>query len=218
MLELESWMDACAAAVERAFGDRVRCIGLQGSRGRGEAGPDSDIDVVLVLDVLMAEDLDRYEAVLDTLPHRELVCGFVSGWEELRRWERGDLFQLLSDTRVCRGSLDGLRELVKPEDVRRAVLTGACGLYHACVHNRLHERDPELLRQLGKSVFFTLRAKHYAETGRFLLRRDQLAGALPPEERALLEAFGREDFHALSRRLLDWSGALIRSWEPEGGI
>ena len=111
MLELESWMDACAAAVERAFGDRVRCVGLQGSRGRGEAGPDSDIDVVLVLDVLMAEDLDRYEAVLDTLPHRELVCGFVSGWEELRRWERGDLFQLLSDTRVCRGSLDGLREL-----------------------------------------------------------------------------------------------------------
>ena len=50
MMEIENWMKQYCGAVRAAFGDRVRYIGLQGSRGRGEAGPDSDIDVVCILD------------------------------------------------------------------------------------------------------------------------------------------------------------------------
>ena len=42
MMEIENWMKQYCGAVRAAFGDRVRYIGLQGSRGRGEAGPDSD--------------------------------------------------------------------------------------------------------------------------------------------------------------------------------
>ena len=40
------------------------CIGLQGSRGRGEAGPDSDIDVVCILDACSLDDLEAYRAAV----------------------------------------------------------------------------------------------------------------------------------------------------------
>ena len=60
MMEIENWMKQYCGAVRAAFGDRVRYIGLQGSRGRGEAGPDSDIDVVCILDSCSLQDLETY--------------------------------------------------------------------------------------------------------------------------------------------------------------
>ena len=78
-MDTEKWMDAFTQAVLEAFGERVCCVGLQGSRARGEAGPDGDIDVVVILDAWHMEDWPRYEAVLESLPARDKVCGFVSG-------------------------------------------------------------------------------------------------------------------------------------------
>ena len=66
-------------------------IGLQGSYARGEATETSDIDVVFILDELRANDLKIYSDMLDALPNRELVCGFVSGKAELYGWESSDL-------------------------------------------------------------------------------------------------------------------------------
>ena len=93
MLEIQTWMRGYVAAVRAAFGDRVRYIGLQGSRARGEAGPDSDIDVVCILDACSLRDLETYRAAVDGLPEREKLCGFVSGAAELAAWDRADLFQ-----------------------------------------------------------------------------------------------------------------------------
>ena len=68
MLEIQTWMRGYIAAVRSAFGDRVRYIGLQGSRARGEAGPDSDIDVVCILDECSLADLETYQAAVEHLP------------------------------------------------------------------------------------------------------------------------------------------------------
>ena len=46
MLDIESWLSLWSRAVLDEFGDRVRFLGIQGSRARGEAREDSDIDVV----------------------------------------------------------------------------------------------------------------------------------------------------------------------------
>ena len=82
MMEIENWMKQYCGAVRAAFGDRVRYIGLQGSRGRGEAGPDSDIDVVCILDTCALRDLETYRAAVADLPdrveehlRRESCCG-----------------------------------------------------------------------------------------------------------------------------------------------
>ena len=117
MMEIENWMKQYCGAVRAAFGDRVRYIGLQGSRGRGEAGPDSDIDVVCILDSCSLQDLETYRAAVKDLPDRDKLCGFVSGTAELAAWDRGELFQFRRDTTDWCGRLADLLPPEEPEEV-----------------------------------------------------------------------------------------------------
>lgn len=66
-MEIKEWMENYKAAVTKQFGSRIWFMGIQGSYGRGEATPDSDIDVVLILDQVTGEDLAAYRAVLEPL-------------------------------------------------------------------------------------------------------------------------------------------------------
>ena len=50
MIDMKVWTERFLTALDGCFGDRVWFVGLQGSYGRGEAGPDSDIDMVVILD------------------------------------------------------------------------------------------------------------------------------------------------------------------------
>ena len=106
-VSLDMWLGEYMEAVQVQFGPRVWFIGLQGSFGRGEATAESDLDVVLILDAVSAADLWAYSAMLDRLPERERVCGFVSGKGELLAWEPADLFQFCHDTRPLLGHCHG---------------------------------------------------------------------------------------------------------------
>ena len=217
MEDIKNWLEQYRRAVEAAFGERICFLGLQGSRARGEAGPDSDIDVVLVLDRLAPEDLARYRQAVAALPDRALLCGFLSGREELLHWSKGELFQFYHDTTALIGSLEDLRPLAESSAAAgEAVLNGACALYHACIHNALHGRSEEMLKELFKTAAFTLRAKHFLETGTYIPTRAELLPVLHGMDLAVLEAGetlrqgGEVDLDALSALLLEWSGALLR--------
>ncbi|MDO4270876.1 MAG: nucleotidyltransferase domain-containing protein [Eubacteriales bacterium] len=216
-MDIARWMEAYTAAVRQAFGKRVRCVGLQGSQARGEAAADSDIDVVLILDRWEPEDWPRYETVLAGLPERDRVCGFVSGREELLCWEPSELCGFYYDTEPWYGNLEELKERFGVSDARRAVRMGACGIYHACAHNRLHEKDAGLLRELYKSAFFVLRTAHFCRTGAFIRRRADLLPLLGGADRAILAA-GLPDgetaggFTERSDALLGWAAGVIRSF------
>lgn len=214
-MEIGNWMDAFAAAVRQAFGARVYCVGLQGSRARGEANEDSDIDVVVILDEWRAEDWLRYEALLDSLPGQDKVCGFVSGKRELLAWEPSELFGFYYDTVPWYGNLEELKTRFGMVDARRAVRIGACGIYHACAHNRLHEKSEELLRGLYKSAFFTLRADYFCRTGEFVRTKSELLSLLDGEEHAILAAgMGDADgsFAEQSETLLTWASSMIQTY------
>lgn len=151
--------------VIEAFGTRVRFIGLQGSRSRGEATERSDIDAVLVLDQVGMEDLERYRALLDGLPHRERACGFVSGQAELAAWDPADRYMLYRDTLPVFGDLQDLVPPPTREEAAAAALTGACAIHHMVTHNYLHGRREQVLRGAFKTAAFVLRAKVEAEQG-----------------------------------------------------
>ena len=70
-LDEKAWMAQFCQAVKDEFGGRIVCIGLQGSRGRGEEREDSDIDMVVVLDRVELEDLDRYRRVVASYLERK---------------------------------------------------------------------------------------------------------------------------------------------------
>jgi predicted nucleotidyltransferase len=215
MVEIKQWMEQYKDAVKRLFGGRIQFVGLQGSYGRGEAHEHSDIDVVLILDEVSLEDLKLYKEALVELPHRPLICGFVSGRGELSGWHRADLFQFYHDTTACYGHLEDIISVPDMEDARQALLVGACNLYHLCSHSFLHALGSDMLSMLYKAAFFVLQAKHYVDTGVYIKSRAALAGVLTGRDADVLRRADKlKEGHA-SETDAELDVALILRWTSE---
>ena len=217
MLDITSWTAKFLKTVDEAFGNRVWFVGLQGSYGRGEATDTSDIDVVVILDELSASDIQKYNAMLDALPHRELICGFLSGKDELLHWEPSDLFQFYYDTTPIKGTLDELLKVIDGAAVDRAIKIGACAVYHSCVHHMLHEQSEDILKGLYKSATFTVQAIVFRQTGRYVSRQAELLSVASPAERGIVETYmaikesGVSDLLGMSARLFAWAKHWIET-------
>jgi hypothetical protein len=210
MIDISAWIKDFLTALDTAFADRIFFVGLQGSYARGEATDSSDIDTVVILDELSAADIQKYGEMLDTLPHRELICGFLSGKKELWSWEPSDLFQFYRDTKPIRGSLDGLLPLIDGAAVDRAIKIGACNIYHGCVHNMLHEKSAEILRGLYKSASFAVQAIVFRKTGEYYAGLTDLLSVADDGEKTIIQTFIQfkkgeaVDFAEASADLFDW--------------
>lgn len=215
MLDINSWTAKFLKTVDEAFGNRVWFVGLQGSYGRGEATDTSDIDVVVILDELSASDIQNYNAMLDALPHRELICGFLSGKDELLHWEPSDLFQFYYDTTPIKGSLDELLTVIDEAAIDRAIKIGACNIYHGCVHNMLHEKSEDILKGLYKSASFVVQAIVFKQTGKYIKRQSELRDVVSADERVIVDTFlslkngDAVEFGAMSDTLFSWSKKWI---------
>ena len=215
MIAISVWQQIFLQKLHEAFGDRVWFVGLQGSYGRGEATEASDIDMVVILDELSAIDIHTYNAMLDTMPHRELICGFFSGREEILNWEPSDLFQFCNDTTPIKGSLDEVLAVVDEADINRAIKIGVCNVFHGCVHNMLYEKSEAVLRELYKSASFVVQAIAFRQAGRYFRRQKDLLPVVSDEERFIVETFiGLKHgeavaFTLLSERLFVWAKKWI---------
>ncbi|MBW3081939.1 nucleotidyltransferase domain-containing protein [Bifidobacterium phasiani] len=134
MNDIDHWMTQAVAALRRTFGDRLLCVGLQGSRLRGEARPDSDIDILVVVDGLRFDDLDRFHAAMAGLPDGERAVGFTCGRRELAAWPRYELFQFLRGTRCWFGDLKALLPALDESDIRYGARVEVADLYHMTAH------------------------------------------------------------------------------------
>ena len=216
MIEITAWMDDFLQKLNDTFGTCVWFVGLQGSYGRGEARDTSDIDVVVILDELSASDIGVYNAMLDRLPHRELICGFLSGKDELFHWEPSDLFQFYYDTTPIKGSLDELLAVIDEAAVDRAIKIGVCNIYHGCVHNMLYEKSEDILRGLYKFASFALQAIAFKQTGKYIKSQKDLIGVVSADERKIVETFlnlkngGAVEFGIMSEELFAWAKKQIK--------
>jgi predicted nucleotidyltransferase len=218
MVEMTMWMNTFLQALDQVFGERVWFVGLQGSYGRGEATQTSDIDMVVILDRLSATDIKAYHTMLDALPHRELLCGFLSGKDELLCWEPSDLFQFYYDTQPIKGSLDELLSVIDHTAVHRAIKMGVCNIYHGCVHNMLYEKNDEILKGLYKSASFVVQAIVFQQIGQYVRKQTDLSGVVTDDEKTILEIFatlkngGKVDFDTMSQVLFNW----LKQWIVKG--
>ena len=214
MIDITTWMDNFLKALYKDFANRVCFVGLQGSYGRGEATQTSDIDVVVILDQLSVTDIEKYNTMLDALPNRELICGFLSAKDELLHWEPSDLFQFYYDTKPIKGSLDALLSLIDEEAVARAIKIGACNIYHGCVHNMLHEKSEDVLKGLYKSASFVVQAIAFTQTGKYIKHQKDLLGVVSTDERKIVDTFlklksgGAVEFGTMSEELFAW----VKKW------
>ena len=215
MIDIEAWMSSFLQALDNTFTNRVWFVGLQGSYGRGEATEASDIDTVVILDELSVIDIQVYNDMLDTLPHRELICGFLSGKNEILNWEPSDLFQFCNDTTPIKGSLDSVLAIVDECSVNRAIKLGACNIFHGCVHNMLYEKSEDILRGLYKSASFVVQAIAFKQTGKYIRLQKDLLTVVSDDEQLIVEVFlnlkngGAVDFNLMSELLFAWSKKWI---------
>lgn len=215
MVDINAWLEEFLQKLNEVFKCRVWFVGLQGSYARGEATETSDIDVVVILNEFTVADIQAYNQLLDTLPHRELICGFVSGKDEILNWEPADLFQFYHDTTPIKGSLDELLPKIDSVAVDRAIKIGACNIYHGCVHNMLHTKNEDILKGLYKAASFVVQAIVFKQTGSYIKHQNQLLQESLPEERIVLETFLKYkngeavDFNSASEILFEWSKKWI---------
>ena len=215
MIDITAWTKNFLQTLNETFANRVWFVGLQGSYGRGESTETSDIDIVVILDELSAMDIQTYNNMLDTLSHRELICGFLSGKKEIMNWEPSDLFQFCHDTTPIKGSLGEVLAVVDDNAVNRAIKIGACNIYHGCVHNMLHEKSEDILRGLYKSASFVVQAIAFKQTGSYIRHQKELLKTVSPDEQVIVETFmnlkngGAVDFDLMSETMFAWAKKWI---------
>ena len=215
MIDITAWMKNFLKSLNETFANRVWFVGLQGSYGRGEATETSDIDVVVILDELSAMDIQTYNDMLDTLSHRDLICGFLSGKSEVLNWEPSDLFQFCHDTTPIQGSLDEVMAVIDESVVNRTIKIGTCNIFHGCIHNMLYEKSEDILRGLYKSASFVVQAIVFKQTGNYIIHQKDLLQVVSFDERVIVETFlnlkngGTVEFNLMSETLFAWSKKWI---------
>lgn len=215
------WMRELSEKLRVAFGHRVVFIGLQGSWARGEAHGGSDIDTVVLLDSLRAEDLVIYHGVVEAMPHSELACGFVGSVDVLASWPRHELFQFYNDTVPICGQLPEIAPFSEC-DALEAARIGASGIYHAACHALAFDggEAPTILEQLFKGAFFVLQALQFARTGAYPCTKAGLSEFLEGDEALILEIGRSWETHIpsddaelaeLADLLIGWAGSVMCS-------
>ena len=215
MIHITAWIEQFLEKLDNTFGSRVWFAGLQGSYARGEATDTSDIDMDVILDELSPLHIQAYHTMLDTLPHRELICGFLSGKSEIFNWEPSDLLQFYYDIKPIKGSLDDLLQLLDQEAVNRAIKIGACNIYHGTVHNMLYDKSEDILKGLYKSASFTVQAICFQQTGKYIRQKKELLKYVSLDEQRIIETFihlkngGNVKFQEMSETLFRWAKKWI---------
>ena len=220
MFDINVWLDIIIKKLQNEFKQRLLFVGLQGSYNRGEATPNSDIDIVVILENLSFKDLKRYRSIIDSMPDKDKSCGFISGREELQNWSKSDLFQFFYDTKSLIGNLQDLIQPPTIEDATQAVKISSENLYHTSVHSFIHSNNRvEDLKNLYKGTFFILQAKYFNESGKYISTQKQLLEMLNGIDRDILNiCINRNNINEkatielenLYKMLIQWSSDNIK--------
>lgn len=210
MFDVDQYLGTLLAECIAGFGGRLLYMGLQGSYMRGEATPESDVDVMTVLDRLTVEDMDEYKTILDRAGQGVRSCGFICGKDELSRWNPLEICQLRHTTKDLYGTLaDLLPEASRTDEVNYVKLSLG-NLYHELCHRYIHggmDESVRLFRGTCKGLFFILQNLYYLETGRFVIKKSELKELVTPEDREVLNASELPDgydFDAAFWTVFEW--------------
>ena len=190
MVDIRDYILQLAELMKQRIGSRLLYVGLQGSYLRGEATPDSDIDVMVVIDGLGIADMDSYRSVIESLPHFDKSCGFICGKEDLANWNPLEICHLVNTTKDYYGELKALVPAYTRQDVLNFVKLGLNNLHHEICHRYIHagrEQNIEALPGTYKAVFFLLQNLYYLKHGEYIATKAELLRRLDGRDRAVLE-------------------------------
>ncbi|MCR5266528.1 MAG: nucleotidyltransferase domain-containing protein [Cyanobacteria bacterium RUI128] len=185
--DIDKWLNLVIEKLKEDFKENLLFIGLQGSYNRGEATPESDIDLVVILDNMTFENLKTYRLIIESMPQKNKACGFISGKNEIQKWSKTDLFQFFYDTRSLFGNLEDIIQPPDITDIKKSIKTSCESLYHSAIHSFVHSDDyVNDMQNLSKMAFFILQAKHFIETNNYISTKKQLFECLDGIDKEIL--------------------------------
>ena len=189
MVDIEKYMSRLISLLQNQFGERLLYVGLQGSYLRGEATECSDIDIMVVVDLLSVSDLDAYRAIIASMDYFDRSCGFICSKEDLLHWNHLEICNLLHSTKDYFGKLCDIIPEYTREDIRTFVILSINNLYHEICHRYIHgnkENNVAALPGTYKGVFFILQNFYYLKSGEFITRKAELLKKLDGKDRDVL--------------------------------
>lgn len=185
---IDNWLSSITAKLKEEFNEELLFIGLQGSYNRGEATPQSDIDLIVILETLDFQNLTKYKNILNNMPYKEKACGFISGKKEIQNWSKSDLFQFYYDTKPLYGKLSEIIEPPEIEDIKKAVKSSCETIYHSASHSYLHSPNARSdLISMYKMSFFVLQAKYFINNKKYISTKRELINLIYGEDKSILE-------------------------------
>ena len=188
--DIELYMQKIKLELLDCFGKNLLYLGLQGSFRRGEAGENSDIDVVVILEEFDVIQMKQYREILKRVGNDERSCGFICGRKEMKNWNRFEICQLLHETKDYYGKLSEFVPAFSRKGVQDYLKTGAGTLYHELCHRYIHgtqEQLREALPFLYKAVFYLLQNRCWLNTGEYPQNRSELLEHLSGRDRTVLQ-------------------------------
>lgn len=213
MFNIESYICRLIDLLKDRFDSRLLYVGLQGSYLRGEANPNSDVDIMVIIDDLSVTDLDCYREIIASMENYDKSCGFICSREDLANWNPMEICHLLGSTKDYYGALSSFVPKYTRNDVRNFVKMSLNNLYHEICHRYIHadaETNMAALPVTYKGVFFILQNLYYLTNGRFILTKAELLPLLEGKNRVVLERAAllknacEYDFRASYELLFDW--------------
>ena len=190
MFDIEIYIDNFISLLTQNFGSRLLYVGLQGSYLRNEADEKSDIDIMVILDLLTVKDLGLYRDIVKETGSGERACGFICGKSELMNWNPVEICQLIHTTKGYYGRLAEFVPAHSAEDEINFIKISLNNMYHELCHRYIHssrENNIEKLPNTYKSVFFILQNIHFRQTGNFIQTKQDLLCRLHKEDKEVLQ-------------------------------
>jgi len=189
MLDIEIYKDRLLSECRKIYGDRLMYVGLQGSYMRGEAGENSDLDFMVIIDRFSVQDMDEYREILKRIGDYDKSCGFICGKEEMKQWNPLEVCQLLHTTKDLFGVLSEFLPEATLEDEVNYVNLSLGNLYHELCHRYIHsdrEKNVRKFRGTCKGFFFLIQNLYFLESGVFVSTKRELKQKVSKEDSEIL--------------------------------
>ena len=181
LVDIEDYTKRLTEELKMKFGKRLLYVGLQGSYLRGEATPESDIDIMLVLDEIHSKDLNVYRQILEELGEYNRACGFVCGRNELLNWFPEEICHVLHTTSDIYGKISDIVPNYSKKDVADYIKMSVGNLYHMLCHRRIHsemEKNVNKLPLAKRDIFFILQNLYYLEYNTFIEKKNEVTSVV----------------------------------------
>ncbi len=188
---INEWLEILLAKLRSAYGERLLFVGHTGSWVRGEARPESDIDVNVILDQVHFEDILHYRELVAEMPDHEKACGFICSREEIQAWPKNDLFHFINGCKVLHGGFEGLVPTPSRQDLIGYIKTATSMLLHGARHSVIYSQDlvqeVHNLEMAYKISFFILQVWVFLTENRYVLtKKEMLAALADPSDQEVL--------------------------------